>query len=108
MIRHVVMWKFRPGCEAEAEEFLERLRGLGDQLEMIRAMRVERDSSGKADHFDAVLIADFDHEQALAAYLSDPRHLAVSALCKSIREQRASVDYVWEPNRETDGSPNQF
>ena len=97
MIRHVVMWKFRPGCEAEAEEFLTRLRALGGELEMIRAMRVERDSSGRADHFDAVLLADFDDDKALAAYLADPRHLAVSALCKAIREQRASVDYGWEP-----------
>lgn len=97
MIRHVVMWKFRTGCEAEAEEFLTRLRALGGELEMIRAMRVERDNSGMADHFDAVLIADFDHEQALAAYPADPRHLAVSALCKAIREQRASVDYFWAP-----------
>ncbi len=97
MIRHIVMWKFRPGCEAEAETFLTRLQGLEGQLETIQAMRVERDCSGKDDHFDAVLIADFNDEADLAAYLSDPRHLAVSALCKAIREQRSSVDYVWEP-----------
>ena len=28
MIRHIVMWKFRPGTEAEQERFQEALRGL--------------------------------------------------------------------------------
>ena len=89
MIRHVVMWKFRPGCEAEAEEFLTRLRALGGELEMIRAMRVERDSSGRADHFDAVLLADFDDDKALAAYLADPRHLAEGARCRRVPRRSA-------------------
>ena len=28
MIRHIVMWKFRPGTEAEQEQFLSGLRAL--------------------------------------------------------------------------------
>ena len=28
MIRHIVMWKFRPGTETEQERFLDGLRGL--------------------------------------------------------------------------------
>lgn len=28
MIRHIVMWKFRPGTEAEQTRFFEGLRGL--------------------------------------------------------------------------------
>ena len=28
MIRHIVMWKFRPGTEAEQEQFLGGLRAL--------------------------------------------------------------------------------
>ena len=28
MIRHIVMWKFRPGTEAEQARFLDGLRGL--------------------------------------------------------------------------------
>ncbi len=28
MIRHIVMWKFRPGTQAEQAQFLDGLRGL--------------------------------------------------------------------------------
>ena len=28
MIRHIVMWKFRPGTEAEQKQFLDGLRSL--------------------------------------------------------------------------------
>ena len=32
----------------------------------------------------------------LEAYKNDPRHKAVSALCKSIREDRVAVDYEFQ------------
>ena len=47
MIKHIVMWKFKPGTEAEQE-----------------------------------------------TYKKDPRHVAVSGLCKAIREDRTCVDYT--------------
>ena len=68
MIRHIVMWKFRPGTEAEQEQ-------LG------------------ADNYDAVLVSEFDSLEDLEAYKHDPRHVKVSALCKSIRVDRVAVDY---------------
>ena len=36
MIQHIVMWKFREGTEAQAEEFLTRLAALDGQIECIR------------------------------------------------------------------------
>ena len=41
-----------------------------------------------------VLVCDFDSLKDLEAYKTDPRHVAVSDLCKSIREDRVAVD--WE------------
>ena len=38
---------------------------------------------------EQVLVVD---RAALEAYKNDPRHKAVSALCKSIRTDRAAVD----------------
>ena len=43
--------------------------------------------------YDACLIADFDDLEALSRYKNDPRHVAVSTLCKSIRESRGAIDY---------------
>ena len=91
MIRHIVMWRFRPGTEAEQRRFLDGLRGLqGVVPQLLRSEVAE--NVGQGDH-DAVLVSEFQDLEALEAYKKDPRHQALSALCKSIREDRASVDY---------------
>ena len=91
MIRHIVMWKFRPGTEAGQEQFLEGLRGLQGVIPQLRSSQVAR--SVGADNYDAVLVSEFDSLEDLEAYKHDPRHVKVSALCKSIRADRVDVDY---------------
>lgn len=91
MIRQIVMWKFRPGTEAEQEQFLEGLRGLQGVIPQLRSCQVAR--SVGADNYDAVLVSEFDSLEDLEAYKHEPRHVKVSALCKSIRMDRVAVDY---------------
>lgn len=92
MIRHIVMWKFREGTEREQEEFLARLAGLYGVIPQIKRSQVSH-NVGPEGNYDAVLCAEFDSMDDVAAYRDDPRHKAVSALCKSIRVDRAAVDY---------------
>ena len=92
MIKHVVMWKFRQGTEEEMGEFLSRLGGLYGVIPQIKAQEVGVNCA--PGNYDAVLISTFDSLEDLAAYKSDPRHVAVSRLCRSIREDRVAVD--WE------------
>ena len=91
MIRHIVMWKFRPGTEGEQTQFLEGLRGLQGVIPQL--LKSEVAVNVGEGNYDAALISDFDSLEDLARYKADPRHQAVSALCKSIRESRAAVDY---------------
>lgn len=91
MIRHIVMWKFRPGTEAEQERFLNGLRGLQGVIPQL--LRSEVAVNVGADNYDAVLVSEFESLEALEVYKNDPRHKAVSDLCKSIREDRVAVDY---------------
>ena len=91
MIRHIVMWKFREGTEAQADEFLRALAALDGVIPCIRAMQVLR-SAQLGSAYDAVLIADFDSLEAVKQYKDDPRHQAVSALCKEIRTDRRAID----------------
>ena len=93
MIRHVVMWKFKAGTEAQRDEFLTKLKGLYGVIPQIRAQEIGVDVAG-GGNYDAVLVCDFDSLKDLEAYKTDPRHVAVSDLCKSIREDRVAVD--WE------------
>ena len=91
MIKHIVMWKFKPGTEAEQERFLTGLRGLQGVIPQIREQEVA--VSCGADNYDAVLISTFDSLADLDAYKTDPRHLAVAGICKAIRTDRVAVDY---------------
>lgn len=91
MIRHIVMWKFRPGTEAEQKEFLTGLRGLQGVVPQL--LRSEVAINVGEGNYDAVLVSEFESLKALEAYKNDPRHKAVSQLCKSIRVDRVAVDY---------------
>ena len=44
-------------------------------------------------NYDAVLVSEFETMDDLNAYKVDPRHVAVSDICKSIRADRVAVDY---------------
>ena len=92
MLRHVILWKFKPDCKAEMQEFLTRLRALEGQIPEILRMEVA-ENTGDAENYEACLIADFADFAAMERYKTDPRHRAVSDLCKSIRLSRCAVDY---------------
>ena len=92
MLRHVILWKFKPECKTEMREFLTRLRALEGQIPEILRMEVAENTVGE-ENYDACLIADFADFDAMERYKQDPRHQAVSALCKSIRVSRCAVDY---------------
>ena len=91
MIRHIVRWKFRPGTEQEQARFLAGLKQLQGVIPQL--LKSEVAVNVGADNYDAVLVSEFESLEALEIYKNDPRHKAVSALCKSIREDRVAVDY---------------
>ena len=91
MIRHIVMWKFRPDTEAEQAKFLNGLRDLQGVIPQL--LKSEVAVNVGEGNYDAVLISEFESLEALDQYKNDPRHKAVSALCKSIRTDRVAVDY---------------
>lgn len=91
MIRHIVLWKFRPGTEAEQKRFLEGLRGLQGVVPQMKKSEVVTGIGD--DSYDAALISEFESMEDLAAYKEDPRHVAVSSICKAIRTDRVAMDY---------------
>ena len=92
MIRHIVVWKFRAGEEENMKKFLSGLQSLDGVIPEIKSMQIGV-SCKEGNNFDACLIADFEDFDALERYKKDPRHVAVSQLCKSIRESRGAVDF---------------
>ena len=98
MIRHIVMWKFREGTEEKANEFLTKLAALDGVIPQFKKCEVAR-NIGK-DNYDAVLVSEFETMDDLNAYKVDPRHVAVSDICKSIRADRVAVDYEMKTQKE--------
>ena len=92
MIKHVIMWKFRENERENMMRFLEGLQALKGQIPQIVDMEVGVDMGGDG-HYDAVLISVFRNKEDLKIYKIDPRHVAVSSLCKSIRTDRVAVDF---------------
>ena len=92
MIRHVVMWKFQEDTREAMLDFLGKLEGLRQQIPQIVDMEVGVDCGGSG-HYDAILISTFRNREDLEAYQHDPRHVAVSGLCKAIRTDRVAVDF---------------
>lgn len=92
MITHIVMWRFKGGEENAMYRFLDGLKALNGVVPQIRDMEVKVSCNPNND-YDAVLISKFDSLKDLEAYKVDPRHVKVSQLCKSIREQRAAIDF---------------
>ncbi len=95
MIKHVIMWKFQEDKQEEMKTFLERLRSLQNQIPQIQSMEIGV-SNNPGNNFDAVLIMEFLSMEDLKQYQEDPRHVAVSSLCKSIRLDRGAVDFFVE------------
>lgn len=92
MIRHIVVWKFKEDEKENMHTFLEGLKALDGVIPEILHMEVGIDCKG-GSNYDACLISDFADLDALERYKNDPRHVAVSGLCKSIREARVAVDF---------------
>lgn len=86
------MWRFKDGTDAEQEKFLSGLKSLYGEIEELRACTVARNCNPD-DGYDAILVSDFDDLDALNRYKINPKHVAVSELCKEIRLDRVAVDY---------------
>ena len=91
MVKHIVMWKFKSGEKDNMNKFLNGLRSLKGQIPEIIDMEVKTNINPN-DGYDAVLISTFNSLEDVDKYKVDPRHVLVSSLCKSIREDRASID----------------
>lgn len=94
MIRHVVMFRWRPDFEeARRQEWYDRLLELPSKVDVIRSLSAGPDVLGSARSWDVVLVADFDSLEDVATYTAHPDHQPLIALSGAGAEQIASVDF---------------
>ncbi len=99
MIRHVVLFKFKPEVSAEERKnFIHRLQELPERVPGIikdgrGAPEVGEDFMGTPRSCHVALIFSFAGRQALESYASHPSHLPVVERARQICESIAAVDF---------------
>lgn len=98
MVKHVVMWKFKPFAEGKTKEenlllVKNALEALPEKIDFLRSMEVNLNINTKESMFDAVLLSEFDTLEDVLKYRDHPEHKKISSYVALVREARASVDY---------------
>lgn len=99
MIKHLVLWKFDESYTSEEknnlmENMRDRLLALKDKISEIHEIQVYfNDDSAAAANFDIMLDTEFDSLDDLNAYQVHPEHVKVLQYVKSLKLQRAAIDY---------------
>jgi len=95
MLRHVVMFRWKPGTTPAQVEAVERaLARMPELVPEIRGYRYGRDARLADGNFDYAIVADFDNAAGWRAYWSNAEHQKLIAeYFRPIVEQRAAVQY---------------
>ncbi|WP_405590518.1 Dabb family protein [Streptomyces sp. NBC_01190] len=89
MIRHIVLFKFKPGIswEAPVAQEAERIcRQVGAEVPELREWIVGRNITPRDIAYDLAVIGLVDDEEALRRYLVDPFHQKAIALWREISD----------------------
>jgi len=99
MIRHDVMFKFKPFVCKEAKllrlkEIKNKLEGLTSVIDYLRDLRVSFNINPNED-WDILLETELDSMEDVLRYAKEPVHMEiVKSLIKPILENRACIDHA--------------
>ena len=102
MIRHLVLFRLRPGSPEERAAHLagmrSRLEGLRDAVPGTRSIHVDPDVVGGPNHWDVALVSEFEDRIALDAYQAHPDHRAAIAFLADFVTERSIADVEMRPD----------
>ena len=95
MIRHVVMFRWKPDtADEDVDSVVARLQTMPELIPEIREYRFGADLGINDANWDFVVVADFETADDYLTYRDDPRHRALVAEAIGPHlEERASVQY---------------
>lgn len=101
MIRHIVLFRLKPGFSWESEEVRaaeELQERMGEEIEELRHWQCGRNISDRPIAYDYAVLGLLDDEAALARYLAHPHHRKAAQSWTPISE-RVIADLREEPPR---------
>lgn len=95
MIRHVVVFTWKPEATAEqVEQIAAELRKMAAGIPAIKAYACGSDAGINQGNFDFAVTADFDDEAGYASYRDHPDHRTIiSTYITPITAQRAAAQF---------------
>ena len=94
MIRHVAVFKWKPGFpEKELQEWMNRLRALPGQIDELLSLTVGTDVVHGGRSWDAAVVADVDGIEGLTRYNENPEHQAILKISAPNIDQLIQVDF---------------
>ena len=98
MIKHIVLWKLKPGAEVgfveENAAFMkEKLEGLAGKIPEIITIQVQLNTLKIDGNYDVSLTAEFESEEAMRIYQKHPLHEKIAVYVRKITESRAAIDF---------------
>lgn len=96
MLKHVVLFKFKPETtEAQIEQLATSLGALPEVIEEVREFVFGRDIVGSERSYDFGLVSSFDDLAAMQRYQVHPDHQAVGAHIRQICSCVVAVDFTY-------------
>ena len=93
MIKHVVMFAFKPECQGDLGEAKKRLEALVGKVPELRSMEVGLNFLPSERAMDLVLTSVVEDERGLEAYRVHPAHQEVVEFLKARSLSSKAVDY---------------
>jgi hypothetical protein len=101
MIRHIVMWKLDSSYTIDEKTEIKKqlnnkLLHLLDEIDQVRFIEVNINAEKASQaNFDIVLDSAFENMDDLKVYQDHPEHLKVVEYIKTLKLQKAAVDYEY-------------
>lgn len=93
MLTHVVLFKLKDRSAASIETARDKLEGLAQAVETLRALEVGVDVTRSGRSYDLALITRFDDADGYEVYRTHPAHLPVLAHMHEAAESAVVVDF---------------
>ena len=94
MIRHVAVFKWKPGFpDKDLNEWMERLRALPQQIDELVSLTVGTDVLHGGKSWDAAVVADLADFDALATYNQNDEHQAILKISAPNIDKLVQVDF---------------
>ena len=93
MIKHVVLWKFKP---QNKDETITKVQDELTELAKIipQVLHLETGKNIFSGEFDLVLLSEFQNEKDLNIYQNPPKHQQIKNFLSTVCEKRACIDYT--------------